>query len=88
MLKGYDHSLVNFQITFSPYKLDSQNKKLYIYIYIYKIKNTFSFAKKERLIIAQSAYDEANIPLSGFKPKILNMSNIKENNIRAKKFKL
>ena len=32
------HSMVDFQITLSTYKLNSQNKKIYIYRYIYKIK--------------------------------------------------
>ena len=38
------HSTVDFQITLSTYKLNSQNKKIiYIYKYIYKIKTQIFF---------------------------------------------
>ena len=51
------HSMIDFQITLSTYKLNSQNKKIiYIYIYIYKIKtqNFFKLKKKKKNIIARA----------------------------------
>ena len=47
---------LNFQITLSTYKLDSQNKN-----YIYKIKTLFFLAKKKASSHARITCDEASI---------------------------
>ena len=39
--------MIDFQITLSTYKLNSQNKKI-IYIYIYKIKTQYFFKIKKK----------------------------------------
>ena len=50
MPKKYDHSLVNFQIVLSIYKLDSQNKN-----YIYEIKTKGAFLAKKKLHLTHKA---------------------------------